>query len=159
LHRTKDLVASRRLPEALQSCTRVFVHGLDDVSHLRECGVSANVVLVPHGVIDRAAPNPGAVRSLIGLSDASPIIGSFGFLLPGKGLPELIYAFALILRAYPASHLLMLNADYPMPESREERERALALARLLELEGRLHLISEFLEIEELLLLLSACDAI
>jgi tetratricopeptide (TPR) repeat protein len=87
------------------------------------------------------------------------VIGSFGFLLPGKGLTELIHGFALILRTYPDAYLLMLNADYPTPESLEQRERCLALVRLLELEGRLTLINEFLDIEETLFLLSACDAI
>jgi hypothetical protein len=80
------------------------------------------------------------------------IIGSFGFLLPGKGLTELIYSFALILRAYPDAYLLMLNADYPTPESQEQRERCLALVRLLEMEGHLTLINEFLDIEDTLLL-------
>jgi tetratricopeptide (TPR) repeat protein len=147
------------MTEALQSCTRIFVHSLEDVNRLRECGVTANVVLLPHGVIDHAAPNAGAVRGLIGLSGCDPVIGTFGFLLPDKGLMELIHSFALILRAYPSAYLLLANADYPTPESQEERERCLALARLLEIEGRMSLINEFLDIEETLFLLSACDVL
>jgi glycosyltransferase involved in cell wall biosynthesis len=158
-HRTKELVAHRRMAEALQSCTRVFVHSLEDVNRLHEFGAGANLALLPHAAIDRAAPNAGVVRSLLGLSGFGPVIGTFGFLLPGKGLPELIHAFALILRAYPAAYLLMLNADYPAPESQQERDRCLALLRLLELEGRVRLINEFLEIEETLFLLSACDVV
>ncbi len=121
--------------------------------------MTENVVLLAHGVIDRPTLNADAVRSLLGLSDFGPVIGTFGFLLPGKGLTELIHSFALILRAYPAAYLLMVNADYPTPESQEQRERCLALVRLLDIEGHLRLINEFLEIEEILLLLSACDAI
>jgi glycosyltransferase involved in cell wall biosynthesis len=158
-HRTKDLVAHRRMAEALQGCTRVFVHSLDDVNRLRECGVGTNVALLGHGVIDRAAPDADAVRGLLGLSGFRPVIGTFGFLLPGKGLLELIHAFALILRAHPAAYLLMLNADYPAPESREERERCRALLRLLEVEDQVRLINDFLEIEETLFLLSACDVV
>ena len=111
------------MTQALQSCTRIFVHSLEDVNRLRECGVTENVVLLAHGVIDRPTLNTDAVRSLLGLSDFSPVIGTFGFLLPGKGLTELIHSFALILRAYPAAYLLMINADYPTPESQEQRER------------------------------------
>jgi glycosyltransferase involved in cell wall biosynthesis len=164
-HRTKDLenhdrlVSHQQMTEALQSCTRIFVHSLEDVNRLRECGVIENVVLLAHGVIDRATANPYAVRSLLGLSDFSPVIGTFGFLVPGKGLAELIHSFALILRAYPAAYLLMVNADYPIPESQQERERCLALVRLLEIGGHSSLINEFLDIEETLFLLSACDAI
>jgi len=159
LHRTKDLAEHWQMTKALQGCTRVFVHGLEDVNRLRECGVSANVVLLPPGVIDRAAPNAAAVRSLLGLSRFSPVIGTFGFLLPGKGLPELIHAFALILRAHPAAYLLMLNADYPAEQSQEERARCLALLRLLDLEDRVRLVNDFLDIEETLFLLSACDVV
>ena len=71
-------------------------------------------------------------------------------------MPELIHSFAL---NYPAAHLLMLNADYPAPESREERERCLALARLMGLEGQMRLINDFLDAEEMLFLLSACDVL
>lgn len=159
LHRTKDLTAHRQMIEALRGCTRVFVHSLEALNHLRECGVTANAVLLPHGVIDRPAPNAGALRSLLGLSAFGPVIGTFGFLLPGKGLSELIHSFALILRAHPDAYLLMLNADYPAAESREERERCLALIRLLELEGQVRLINDFLDIEELLFLLGACDVV
>jgi glycosyltransferase involved in cell wall biosynthesis len=164
-HQTRDLenyrslASHQKMIKALQSCTRIFVHSLEDINRLREFGVTENVVLLAHGVIDRPTLNMDAVRSLLGLSDFSPVIGTFGFLLPGKGLTELIHSFALILRAYPAAYLLMLNADYPNPESQEQRERCLALVRLLELEGHLRLVNEFLDIEETLFLLSACDAI
>ena len=164
-HRTRDLeyprrlVSDRRMTEALQSCTRILVHSLADVNRLREFGVSGNVVLLTHGVIDRAPLNAEAVRSLLGLSDFSPVIGTFGFLLPGKGLTELIHSFALILRTYPAAYLLMINAEFPTPESREQRERCRELVRLLDIEGRVRVINEFLDIEEMLFLLSACDTI
>jgi len=164
-HRTKDLeyprrlVSSQQMTEALHNCTRIFVHSLADVNRLREVGVTGNVVLLAHGVIDREPMNADAVRSLVGLSDFSPVIGTFGFLLPGKGLTELIHGFALILNSYPAAYLLMINAEFPTLESREQRERCLKLARLLDIEGRVRLINEFLDIEEVLFLLSACDTI
>jgi glycosyltransferase involved in cell wall biosynthesis len=165
LHRTQDLehyrslLSHQKMAGALQSCSRIFVHSLNDVNRLRGFGVTENVVLLAHGVIDRPTLNADAVRGLLGLSGFSPVIGTFGFLLPGKGLTELIHGFALILKTYPAAHLLMLNADYPAIESQEQRQRCLALVRLLEIEGQLSLINEFLDIEETLFLLSACDAI
>ena len=164
-HRTRDLenhralISAQKIIGALHNCTRIFVHGIDDVNRLREFGVTGNVVLLAHGVIDRPALNAAAVASLLGLTDFGPIIGTFGFLLPGKGLTELIHGFCLLLRVYPAAHLLMINADYPTPESQEQRERCQALIRLLELEGNVSLVNEFLGIEEALFLLSACDAI
>lgn len=164
-HRTSDLqnhdraVSQQRMTQAFQTCARIFVHNLDDVNRLRAWGVTQNVVLLTHGVIDRTALNPDGVRSLLGLSGFKPVIGTFGFLLPGKGLTELIHGFALMLKAYPTAYLLMINADYPLPESQEERERCRALVRLLEIEDRVRMTSEFLDVEETLFLLSACDVI
>ena len=164
-HRTRDLENHRRLVshqkmmKALRSCAGIYVHSLEDVNRLHEFGVIENVVLLAHGVMDRASLDADVVRSLLGLSDFTPVIGTFGFLLPGKGLTELIHSFALILRAHPTAYLLMLNADYPIPESQEQHERCLSLVRLLEIEGHLSLINEFLDIEETLFLLSACDVI
>jgi glycosyltransferase involved in cell wall biosynthesis len=164
-HRTTDLqnhdrvVSQQRMTQAFQTCARIFVHSLDDVNRLREWGVTQNVVLLTHGVIDRTALNPDGVRGLLGLSGFSPVVGTFGFMLPGKGLTELIHGFALMLKAYPTAYLLMVNADYPLPESQEERERCRALVRLLEIEDRVRMTAEFLDVEETLFLLSACDVI
>jgi glycosyltransferase involved in cell wall biosynthesis len=164
-HRTRDFepqdpkLAPQRMAEALRACTRLFVHSLDDVNRLHEWGLADNIVLLAHGVIDRPPLNPDGVRGLLGLSGCRPVIGSFGFIVPGKGLTELIHAFALILNTYPNAYLLLVNADYPVPDSQQERERCLALMRLLEIEDRVRLVGEFLETEEALFLLSACDTI
>ncbi|PYV52750.1 MAG: group 1 glycosyl transferase, partial [Acidobacteria bacterium] len=164
LHRTKDLeddqsTSHYKIKRALQNCARVFVHNLDDVNRLRESGIVENVVLVPHGVIDREPLDPDAVRALLGLSGFTPVVGTFGFLLPGKGLTELIHSFALLLRAYPTAYLLMVNATYPTPESNKERERCLGLIRQLDMEGQTRLIDQFLKTEEVLFLLNACDTV
>jgi tetratricopeptide (TPR) repeat protein len=121
------------------------------------------VVLIPHGVIDHAPLDSRAVRSLLGLSRFKPVIGTFGFLMPGKGLPELIYAFALTLRTHPNALLLMINADYPSEPkfyvSGDERDRCLALIGHLGVKDHVILMNEFLKTEEALLALSACDII
>lgn len=164
-HRTRELLnpdranSYLRALKGLQTCTRIFVHSLDDVNRLREWGLTDNVVLLTHGVIDRTTLNADGVRSLLGLSNRRPVIGTFGFLLPDKGLTELIQSFALILRAHPTAYLLMVNADYPGPESQQERQRCVSLIRLLEIDGQVRLINGFLDIEEALFLLSACDVI
>src|SRR5205807_7882324 len=46
-----------------------------------------------------------------------------------------------------------------LPESQEQRESCEALVRQLGLAGNLSLIHDFLDTEEILFLLSACDAI
>jgi glycosyltransferase involved in cell wall biosynthesis len=166
LHRTVDALPStmppgrlRQIVGALAGCTRIFVHGVDDMNRLKEWGVSDNVVLLPHGVIDRPPLSASAVRALLGLERFSPVLGTFGFLLPYKGLQSLIHGFALLLRRYPSAFLLLVNAEYPEKESQAEHERCRALIDQLGLASRVRLVSEFLDIEEIILLLSACDAI
>ena len=55
-----------------------------------------------------------------------PVVATFGYLLPHKGLREIIRAFALIKQQQRHAHLLMLNALYPVPQSAEEHQSCLA---------------------------------
>ncbi len=164
-HRTKDLenrdrlVSLERMVGALQTCARLFLHSLEDANRFRQWGLVENIVHLPHGVIEKTELNAEGVRSLLALSGFYPVIGTFGFLLPGKGLPELIQGFSLLLNAFPTAHLLMINANYPSAESEAERERCLALAKLLGVDDRVRLINEFLQTEEITFLLSGCHLI
>jgi glycosyltransferase involved in cell wall biosynthesis len=164
LHKTIDtlvdgrLVSLAEIADVLGSCTRLIVHTEADIARLKTFGLGDNVVMIPPGVVDRPALSTPMVRSLLGLPQAGPIIGTFGFLLPPKGLQQLIHAFALVRRHAPEATLLMLNAEYPgAVESAEERQRCLILIAELGLEDSVRLIGEFLETDEILLLLNACD--
>jgi glycosyltransferase involved in cell wall biosynthesis len=164
LHKTMDTVIGGRsvslseIAEVLRGCTRLIVHTGADIAQLKSFGIVDNVVMIPPGVIDQPAMNTATVRSLLGLQQFHPIVGTFGFLLPPKGLQQLIHAFALVLRHFPEAMLMMLNAEFPgAAESVEERKRCRALIGELGLEDRVKLIDEFLETDEILLLLNACD--
>jgi glycosyltransferase involved in cell wall biosynthesis len=164
LHKTIDTmidgraVSLQEIAEVLRSCTRLIVHTEADIARLKTFGIIDNVVMIPPGVVDRPALSVATLRTLLSLPQHDPIVGTFGFLLPPKGLQQLIHAFALVLRHIPDATLLMLNAEYPgTVDSAEERERCLALIGELGLEDRVKLIDEFLETEEILLLLNACD--
>jgi glycosyltransferase involved in cell wall biosynthesis len=164
LHKTMETVIGGRavslneIAEALRASTRLIVHTEADIAQLKSFGIVDNVVMIPPGVIDQPALNTATVRSLLGLQQFHPIVGTFGFLLPPKGLQQLIHAFALVLRHFPAAMLMMLNAEFPgAAGSAEERECCRALIRELGLDDRIRLIDEFLETDEILLLLNACD--
>jgi glycosyltransferase involved in cell wall biosynthesis len=164
LHKTLDTVIGGRavslneIAEVLRACTRLIVHTEADIAQLKSFGIVDNVVMIPPGVIDQPALSTATVRSLLSLQQFHPIVGTFGFLLPPKGLQQLIHAFALVLRHFPAAMLMMLNAEFPgAAESVEECNRCRALIRELGLEDRVRLIDEFLETDEILLLLNACD--
>jgi glycosyltransferase involved in cell wall biosynthesis len=164
LHKTLDTMIDGRLASlgeiagVLRGCTRLIVHTEADIARLKRFAVTDNLVMIPPGAIDRPALDAATVRSLIGLQQFHPIVGTFGFMLPPKGLPQLIHAFALVVRHFPEAMLLMLSAEYPgSVESVEERDRCQALIRGLGLEDRVRLIDDFLATEDVLLLLNACD--
>jgi glycosyltransferase involved in cell wall biosynthesis len=163
LHKTLDTVIDghvaslRDIAAALRGATRLIVHTAADVARLAELEVADNVALIPPGVIDQPAFDRAQVRTLLDVERSNPIIGSFGFLLPHKGLPQLIEAFALVLGQFPDAMLLMLNAQYPAPESAEEREICRDIVGELRLDARVKLVDAFLATDEILLLLGACD--
>lgn len=165
LHRTRDEPGADRqaglgaIVAALAGCTRIFVHAVDDMNRLKEHGITDSVVLLPHGVIDSPPLSLSAARVLLGLERFAPVVGTFGFLFPHKGLQNLICAFALLLRRHPGAFLVMANARFADAKSQEEHARCAALIEELGLAGRVRLIGEFLDNEEVLLLLSACDVV
>jgi glycosyltransferase involved in cell wall biosynthesis len=57
----------------------------------------------------RFAPAPSDLRQRLGISDGAPVIGFAGRLTADKGVPELLEAFALILRERPDAHLLLVG--------------------------------------------------
>jgi len=166
MHKTSDAfidgrsVSLEEIAPTLKDCTRVFVHGVDDINRLKSMGIVDNVVLMKHGVRDRPPLEAAAVRSLLGLQRFGPVIGTFGFLVPPKGFQAIIHGFALVLRHSPGALLLMVCSDYPVAESAEERERCFAMIKNLGIEDNVRLVNDFLDDEEeAVFLLSACDAI
>jgi hypothetical protein len=68
-------------------------------------GLVENVVLLPFGV-------PIVERCARGVENEEFTISTYGFALPGKGLPELVEAMALLREGGVKVRLLMVNADY-----------------------------------------------
>ena len=119
LHSTKDVckpdlkLSLRAHVAALQQVDRIFVHGVGDWNYLKEMGLDANVILYPHGVLSQQQKGVPATPIAAG----QRIVASYGFLLPHKGLPELVSAFARLARDDKRLHLLLANALYPVPAS------------------------------------------
>jgi glycosyltransferase involved in cell wall biosynthesis len=123
MHGTDDAraPADRQVGEiagALARCDRLIVHKIADMERLRALGLEANVALMPHGVLpveDLPAPPPLEGRELT--------LGSYGFLLPNKGIPELIEAVALLRAGGRHVNLALMTAEYPREMSRTLLER------------------------------------
>ena len=134
----------RPITPALARVDRLLVHGMDDLNRFKSRGLYKNVTLFPHGVLNRQKKiQRGAV----------PFIASYGFILPHKGLEQLIEAFAIFRQDYPDFKLQMVNALYPGGVSEETRKRCQELIEKQGLEKSVTMITDFLDDEESMALL------
>ena len=140
---------------ALQSASRIVVHTIADMNLLKEHGLLENVTLFPHGAPE-ATESP-LLRDLP--ATAAPLIGCCGFFLPGKGIPRLIQAAAMLRQRWPRLRLRLVNAIYPGGISTDEIALCRAHAADLKLEQAIEWVTDFLPLKESIALLSECDLI
>lgn len=148
----------------LARCHRVLVHSIDDLNRLKRVGVVANVALFPHGVLDDAVTDSATTASARAArshasGEAPPLISTYGYCLPHKGLIELVQAVASLRDAGTPVRLRLVNAEFPNPVSAKliaELERVVAHHALGELVEAQH---AFLSDAESLRLLQEADLV
>lgn len=164
-HRTEVLVRNGQeqsissIADTLRGATRLIVHSAADVNRLKSYGLIDNVVQIPHGLPIAPAFDPAMVKRFLGMREAFPLIASYGFLLPHKGISELIMAFGLLRADHPNAKLLLLNGEYPAPQSADEARLCRKLIGDLGLEESVVLITDYMDNEDVTLMLHAADAI
>ena len=136
---------------------RLLVHGINDLNHLKSLGLYTHTALFPHGV--RQPDIPDAVAAPPTREKGGFILATYGFLLPHKGLEEMIRAVAILREKYPKLILKMLNARYPGEVSRAMEQRCQALIQELNLTEAITLTTDFLPDEEVLKQLAHADMI
>lgn len=135
---------------AFEYTTRILVHSVTDLNHLKTHGLVDNVTLFPHGIPDWAEKTDEAANS-------SFLLGSYGFFLPHKGLLELIDTMKILVERGIDIRLKMLNAEYPVPVSRELVKDASEKIEALGLTQQIELMTDFQPNEASLTALSSCD--
>lgn len=147
--------------DALAGAERLLVHTLDDMQRLKALGLSANVTLFPLAVYPIRQPDPAAIeqaRRRLGLDDRQ-VVASYGFLMPHKGLLQLVEAMPALLAARPRLHLLMVNALYSPEVSGTEHQRILDRIAELGLAAQVTLVTDFLPEEACVTLLKTADLV
>jgi glycosyltransferase involved in cell wall biosynthesis len=96
----------------LARCQRLLVHSVADLNRLKQQGLTDNTTLLPHPLWQLPHARAAAPRN-----DALPLLATFGYCLPHKGLEEVITAIDHLRRAGRPVRLRMLNAEYPDPVS------------------------------------------
>ena len=105
-----EKISLKYITTSLQKVKNLLVHNIDDLNFLKNIGLSDNIKLFPHG-IKKYKDNLSIEKKEI------TTIGTYGFLLPHKGILELIEAFGELLKKYKYLKLILVNAIYPIDES------------------------------------------
>jgi len=164
-HSTKDVnkpdfkVSLRTIRSELSKASRLLVHALADVSLLQSFGLTDNVTLFPHGVFNSKEVAVGTAREQVRLPRNLPIVATYGFLLPHKGIDQLLEALPELQRRVPETRLLMVNALYPTPASTEQLARSRGAIARLGIERSVTMITDFLSDDEALALLHCADVV
>lgn len=126
LHATEDVPAqhgakSLRQIQSVLNQVQVVVHSMRDYQRLHAWGIRS-LHWVAHGVLSLSTSAstpimPVQERLAQWKKTQSIVIASYGFLLPHKGVTQLIQAFIQLKAAYPQLKLLLLNARYPVEVS------------------------------------------
>lgn len=164
-HSTADVVLDGepvslgRIAKSLSAADLILAHSSEDVERLRGFGVDGNVELFPHGYMEVPPEDEQAARSALGLPAGVPIIGSYGFLLPHKGIDVLVEAFALLRAKGRPAKLLLVNALYPSPVSDQALARCRQIAAERGIADDVIFETRFLPNEDSMRLLAACDVV
>lgn len=145
-----------RMIDHLRACDRLLVHSISDLNRLKTIGLVDNVALFPHGAI---ASEPTASRSNGSADTVIPLIATYGFCLPNKGLSQLVEAIAILRDARTPVRLRMLNAAFPGSASTALIDSLRAQITAYKLEGLVEFDSAFRTDEESLDRLAEADLI
>jgi glycosyltransferase involved in cell wall biosynthesis len=163
-HTTADIVRSdysaslKTIALSLRQVDRLFVHSHNDLNQLKDFGLINNASLFPQGVINIDFEDSKFIKNQFNISDKK-IIASYGFLLPHKGVKELIQVFGDLISKYPHLHLLLINAIYPIHDSIQLRDECLQLIKKMKLSKNITMINDYLTNQESILLLKCADII
>ncbi|MCS3747463.1 glycosyltransferase involved in cell wall biosynthesis [Xanthomonas arboricola] len=145
MHATQDPVhvPERKLAmlvDALRLCDRILVHSVSDLNRLKVLGLVDNVAIFPHGIVDLPVVPAGTKKT----TGRRFRLGSYGFCLPHKGLPQLIEAVALLVARGHDVSLRMVNAIYPVGESEKLAVELRDLVSRLDLAERVEFHMDYL---------------
>ncbi|WP_029541437.1 glycosyltransferase [Selenomonas sp. AB3002] len=164
-HSTKDVLdggrtySLRDIMDSLNKLSAVIVHQPEDETRLAEFGLDKGLIhRIPIGQAMYPECNAQVMKREMGIK-TSLLIGSYGFLLPHKGVKETVMAMPEILRHYPDAIYMPVCALYDAPESFNYYNECMTTAKKLGVEKNVKFITDFLPDEESIRYLQCCDVI
>ena len=164
-HKTADadvggkIVSLASIRDALNQCYKLVVHQDEDRDTLEQFGVQLDKIqVIPHGQISYEQREQTEVSKQLELK-RSLILGSYGFMLPHKGILENIQALPEIKKKYPDVLYIVCCAMHEAQESRNYYETCQAFVKKHGLEPNVVFVTDFLPLEESMVLLQACHVL
>ncbi|TFH39669.1 MAG: FkbM family methyltransferase, partial [ANME-2 cluster archaeon] len=136
---------------------KIIVHSLDEKKQLEDQRIQ-NVFHIPLGVLDFHDEEKSDCRNKLGIS-GNPVIASFGFLRPHKGVLEAIDAVSILKDQYPNIKFLGVNALYPSEDSEQYYKLCEERINDLKLNDNVVLLTSFFEMDQIIHYLHASDLI
>jgi glycosyltransferase involved in cell wall biosynthesis/SAM-dependent methyltransferase len=138
---------TRRL---LEHTRGVVVHSRFVEAQARAEGFAGPVAVIPHGAwIPEGDRN--SFRCKLGLDEATPLVGIFGFLKPYKRIAESLRAFRRLVRLAPDARMILVGEPHPDLKI-EPMIRSMGLGANVRVVG-------FAPIEDFAGYISACDIV
>jgi glycosyltransferase involved in cell wall biosynthesis/SAM-dependent methyltransferase len=128
----------------------VVVHSRFMREEMRAAGFTGPTAVIPHGAWIPQADRNG-FRHKLGLDEATPLVGVFGYLKPYKRIAESLRAFRRLLRLMP--NVKMILVGEPHPEFPVE-----GMIRSMGLSASVRVLG-FAPIEDFVGYLGACDIV
>ncbi len=141
----------RRMAESARG---IVVHSRFVQEQIRAAGFAGPMAVIPHGAwIPELDPARGGLwaRHKLGLDEASPLIGIFGFLKPYKRISESLRAFRRLVRLAPNARMILVGEPHP-EYAIEPAIRTMGLSANVRLLG-------FAPIEDFVSYMAACDIV
>lgn len=164
-HKTADadvggkIVSLASIRDALNQCYKLVVHQDRDRETLEQFGVWADKIqVIALGQISYEQRDQAEVSKQLDLN-RSLILGSYGFLLPHKGILENIKALPELKKNYPDVLYIVCCAMHEAQESRNYYETCQAYVKKHNLESNVVFVTDFLPLEESMVLLQACHVL
>ncbi len=105
------------LHSILERSDAAIVHSTFVENQLRAAGFSGPIARIPHGAwipdLSCVESERRKFRALLGMEEAAPLFGIFGFLKPYKRIAQALRAFRKVVRQIPAARLILVGERHP----------------------------------------------